>query len=216
MEIRWLGHACFQIRSQSGLTLLTDPPDREVGYPRIEVKADIVTVSHQHFDHNAVALLPGKPKVIEEPGVHQVEGITIKGVSTFHDTAGGRQRGKNIVFVLEVDGVRLCHLGDLGHVLDEAQVAEIGPVDILMVPVGGYYTIDALAAKQIVEALRPRIVLPMHYKTPVMPDASFPIAPVTAFTQYYDQVVEKEVLEVTQDTLPPTLQVVVLSYPKKQ
>lgn len=215
MEIRWLGHACFQIRSATGLTILTDPPDREVGYPRIETKADVVTVSHQHFDHNAVALVPGKPKVIEELGIHQVEGVTFKGVSTFHDTNNGRQRGKNTVFVFQVDGLNLCHLGDLGHVLDAAQVAEIGPVDILMVPVGGYYTIDAAAAKEVVDALQPRIVLPMHYKTPVMPDANFPIAPVTEFTRYFDRVVEKEVLEVDKDSLPPKLEVVVLNYPQK-
>jgi len=215
VEIRWLGHACFQIRSAAGFTILTDPPDREVGYPRIETKADVVTVSHQHFDHNAVALVPGKPKVIEEPGIHQVEGITFRGVSTFHDTSGGKQRGKNLVFVFQVDGLNLCHLGDLGHVLDAAQVAEIGPVDILMVPVGGYYTIDAAAAKEVVEALKPHIVLPMHYKTPVMPEANFPIAPVTDFTRYFDRVVEREVLEVDKDSLPPEQQVVVLHYPQK-
>ncbi|MCR4419508.1 MAG: MBL fold metallo-hydrolase [Clostridia bacterium] len=215
MEIRWLGHACFEIKSARGLTILTDPFAREVGYPRIESRADVVTVSHQHFDHNAVALVPGKPRVVEEPGVHQVEGVTFRGISTFHDSAGGKQRGKNLVFVFAVDGVNVCHLGDLGHVLDARQVAEIGPVDVLMVPVGGYYTIDAAAAKEVVEALGPRIVLPMHYKTPVMPEASFPIAPVGDFTRFFERVVEKEVLEVDREHLPPGPEVVVLSYPQK-
>ncbi|MGB9886596.1 MAG: MBL fold metallo-hydrolase [Moorellales bacterium] len=215
MEIRWLGHACFQIKSAQGVTILTDPFAREVGYPRIESRADVVTVSHQHFDHNAVALVPGKPKVVEEPGLHQVEGITFKGISTFHDPVGGKQRGKNLVFVFQVDGITLCHLGDLGHVLSAEQIAEIGPVDVLMVPVGGYYTIDAAAAKEVVEAVKPRVVLPMHYKTPVMPEASFPIAPVTDFTRYFEHVIEKEVLELDKDHLPSGPEVVVLNYPRK-
>lgn len=214
MQIRWLGHACFQITGAGGITILTDPPDREVGYPPVDVRADVVTVSHQHFDHNAVSLLPGKPQVVQEPGVHQVAGITFRGISTFHDSSGGRQRGKNLVFVFEVDGLKLCHLGDLGHTLDAAKVEEIGPVDILMVPVGGYYTIDAAAAKAVVDALGPRLVLPMHYKTPVMPDASFPIAPVGDFTRHFARVREEKVLSVERESLPPELEVVVLAYPQ--
>lgn len=209
MEIRWLGHACFLCEG-SGLRLLTDPFSKEVGYKLPQVVVDVVTVSHDHYDHNAVDLLPGSPQVIREAGTHEAKGIQIKGVEVFHDAAGGAKRGKNIVYAWEMDGVRLCHLGDLGHVLDPQTVAAIGAVDLLMIPVGGVYTIDASAALKVVEQLKPRLVLPMHYKTPRL---SFELAPVDDFTRHFDQVRRVEVLRLNRDSLPQQLEVVLLDYP---
>lgn len=178
VKIRWLGHACFEITAPSGTTVVTDPFDEQVGYRLPAVKADVVTVSHDHFDHGNVSVIGGNPKVFRGPGRHEAHGITAEGIATFHDEAGGAKRGKNTVFVLDVGGVRLCHLGDLGHVLTDGQVKEIGPVDVLFVPVGGVYTIDAEKAKTVVAQLKPRITIPMHYLTP---DLKFELDPPEKF-----------------------------------
>ncbi len=178
MKIRWLGHACFLITSSKGTRILTDPFDETVGYAVPSVEADYVTVSHEHFDHNAVKFVKGRPRVIRGEGTHQLGDVTAHGVHTFHDEARGAKRGENTVFVFDVDGIRLCHLGDLGHVPAQDQVSAIGKVDVLLIPVGGTYTIDAAAAAKVTEMLAPRVVVPMHYKTDAM---SFPIEPVDAY-----------------------------------
>nr|MBO2493927.1 MBL fold metallo-hydrolase [Clostridia bacterium] len=165
MKITWFGHACFKLASDSGVTIITDPYDETVGYKLPEEHADIVTVSHQHFDHSYVQGIPGKPEVISEAGNFSVKGIPIRGIVSYHDDQGGRKRGTNIVYVYEIDGVRVCHLGDLGHVLSKEQVEQIGHVDVLLIPVGGTYTIDAKAAASVVSTLKPSIAIPMHYKT---------------------------------------------------
>lgn len=209
MEIRWLGHACFLCEG-SGLRLLTDPFGKEVGYKLPQEAVDVVTVSHDHYDHNAVHLLPGSPQVIREAGIHRAKGIEIRGIEVFHDEARGAKRGKNIIFTWEMDGVRLCHLGDLGHVLDQEAVAALADVDLLMIPVGGVYTIDAAAAARVVEQLKPRLVLPMHYKTPSL---SFELAPVDDFARRYDRVRREKALRLDRDSLPQQMEVVILDYP---
>lgn len=178
VKIRWLGHACFEITAPDGTVVVTDPFDEQVGYPVPAVRADVVTVSHEHFDHGNVSAVKGNPKVFRGPGRHEAHGITAKGVATFHDEVGGAKRGRNTVFVIDVGGVRLCHLGDLGHVLTEEQVREIGPVDVLFLPVGGVYTIDAEKAKKVATQLKPRIIIPMHYLTP---DLKFELDPLGKF-----------------------------------
>ncbi|MDA8097558.1 MAG: MBL fold metallo-hydrolase [Clostridia bacterium] len=164
MNVKWLGRACFLLESAEGLLILTDPFDQTVGYPLPNITVDVVTVSHQHFDHNAVGLLPGHPVVVEGDGDHTVKGVTFQGIATYHDNEQGALRGPNTVFVFEVDGIRVCHLGDLGHTLSEKQVAMIGQVDLLLIPVGGTYTIDGDEAFQTVSDLKPRTVVPMHFK----------------------------------------------------
>lgn len=178
MKIKWLGHSCFKITSSDSIVIVTDPFDKSVGYPLPEVEADIVTSSHSHFDHNYFKAVKGNFEIVNTVGVHDIKGIHIKGVNTFHDSEHGAKRGKNIVFVIEVDGIRVCHLGDLGHILTEEQIQEIGHVDILLIPVGGFYTIDDRQAVKVMEQLKPKIAIPMHYKTQVI---DFPIETVDNF-----------------------------------
>ncbi len=166
VEIRWLGHACFLITAGDGTRILTDPFDDSVGYDLPTVPADVVTVSHAHFDHNNVGAVQGSPEVVNSPGDRSVGGVRIRGVQTCHDTKGGALRGRNIVFVIETDDITICHAGDLGHVPSDETAKSIGRVDVLLIPVGGTYTLDAKGAQEAVRKLDPRIVIPMHYKTP--------------------------------------------------
>ena len=209
MKIKWLGHASFLITSDDGIKIVTDP--YEVGgglsYGGIKESADIVTVSHDHSDHNNVAAVQGNPKVVR--GTAKAKGIEFKGIPCSHDEAGGKLRGKNTIFCFEVDGVVGCHLGDLGHQLSDKQVAEIGPVDILLIPVGGYYTIDARVATEACDRLKPKVIIPMHYKTD---KCAFPIAGVDEFLRGKEGVsrLEASEVELKPGELPPTTQIIVL------
>jgi len=209
MKIKWLGHAAFMITSDTGIKIITDPykTDERIRYGEIKESADIVTVSHEHSDHNNTAAVKGNPEVLR--GTAKVKGIDFRGIPTFHDDAQGQQRGKNTIFCFEVEGIRVCHLGDLGHSLSDKQVAELGGVDILLIPVGGYFTIDAEVASQICHKLAPRIVIPMHYKT----DKCFlPIAGVDEFLQGKKNIVRLSASEAEfkQGELPAQTQVIVL------
>jgi L-ascorbate metabolism protein UlaG (beta-lactamase superfamily) len=173
MKIKYLGHAAFAITSDTGVKIITDPYETgpDLTYGEITESADIVTVSHDHFDHNNVAAVKGNPEVVRLSGKSKAKGIEVKGVASYHDEAGGSLRGGNIIFCFELDGIRVCHLGDLGHLLDDKQVKEIGSVDILLIPVGGFFTIDAKVATQVCNQLKPKVIIPMHYKTEKsMPD----------------------------------------------
>jgi L-ascorbate metabolism protein UlaG (beta-lactamase superfamily) len=207
--IRWLGHSCFYITSPNNTGILTDPCGEEVGYPPPGEPADIVTVSHNHHDHNAVHLVPGNPRVIREPGLYRVDGAVIEGIPSFHDDVRGKKRGKNVIFIITMDGLRVCHLGDLGEIPDKEAIARLGEIDVLLIPVGGTYTITAAQAYQVSKDIAPRIVIPMHYKTPAL---SFSLETSEAFTKYYDRVKSKSELEVTPDRLPAETEVVVLNY----
>jgi len=170
MEIRWLGQSCFRIKGKY-TTIITDPFSSDTGYSLGKQKADIVTVSHQHGDHNNIAAIDGNPKPVTGPGEYEIIGsseidaVIILGIATFHDKENGAKLGKNTVFLMEIDELSVCHLGDLGHILTDEQVEELGDIDVLMIPVGGNTTIDAQAAAELVRKLEPKAVIPMHYKT---------------------------------------------------
>ena len=182
MKIKWLGHACFLINSGGGLRVITDPyaVGGGIDYSPIKEIADVVVVSHDHGDHNNVSAVQGKPEVVKGSGTKIAKGIRFKGVATSHDASQGQQRGTNTVFCFTIDDIELCHLGDLGHLLSPGQVADIGVVDILFVPVGGFFTIDAPVASQVCDQLKPKIVIPMHFKTP---KCAYPIAGVDDFLE---------------------------------
>ena len=167
MKIKWLGHASFLITSEVGLKIITDPYSvgGGINYNRIEESAHIVTVSHKHGDHDNVTTVKGKPAVVNALGNRNIKGIDFQGIPSYHDDAGGRQRGQNIIFCFTVDGMKICHLGDLGHQPDVSQITEMKGVDILLIPVGGHFTIDAKDASKVCEKLNPKVVIPMHYKT---------------------------------------------------
>ncbi len=211
MKIKWLGHASFLITSDAGIRIITDPytTSERVTYDEIKESADIVTVSHEHGDHNNVAAVGGNPQVVRGAGTKEIKGIKFNGVPAYHDKASGSQRGNNNIFCFEVDGIRVCHLGDLGHQLGDKQAAELGKVDILFIPVGGNFTIDAQIATELYNKLAPKVVMPMHYKTE---RCSYPISPVDEFLQGKKSVSKLNVSEVEfkRGKLPATTQIIVL------
>lgn len=183
MKIKWLGHSAFLLTSDKGTKVLTDPYESgsyggAVGYKPITEKVDIVVASHAHEDHYCTKTLPSGYQCVDSPGKHEVGGISITGIKTYHDTRGGKDRGRNVVFIVEIDGMRVCHLGDLGHLLTPDQISAIGKIDVLLLPVGGFYTIGPKEAVSVMEDLSPAITIPMHYKTSVL---GFPIKPVEDF-----------------------------------
>lgn len=164
MNIKWLGHSCFLLTDSKGTSIVTDPCAPSTGYIIPSMEADAVTMSHDHYDHNYID--PIKTDVIiKEAGEYTVGDISIKGVSTYHDEVHGDKRGKNTVFTFTVDGLRVVHAGDLGAVPEDDILKEIGEGDILLVPVGGIYTIDQKGARELANKLNIRVLIPMHYKT---------------------------------------------------
>ena len=212
MKIKWLGHASFLITSDNGVKIITDPyePIMGMNYAPIDESADIVTVSHGHGDHNNVAAVQGNPLVIGESVPVEMKGIKFSGINTYHDTSGGNERGTNMIYCFEVDGIKVCHLGDLGHMLSDDQVNAIGKVDVLMAPVGGNFTIDAGTADSVIEKLKPAIVIPMHFCNDRCPD--FPVAGVEDFTDGKTNVavMDTSEIEYKADELPKSTSIVVL------
>ena len=218
MRIEWLGHSAFLITSKDGKRVITDPYKAgsyggAVGYKPINTQADVVTVSHQHDDHNDTSAVLGTPEIIEGTGEKEIKGIRFKGVFSYHDTSKGKERGENTIYVIELDGLRICHLGDLGEELSEKQIGEIGDVDILLVPVGGFYTIDAKTASSIVDTLKPKVVIPMHYKTEAI---GFPIAGVDEFIKGKENVkrIGRSEVDITRENLPAKTEIWVLEHSK--
>ena len=215
MKVKWLGHASFLITAEDGTRIITDPyepaPTGMVGYGKINEPADIVTVSHEHGDHNKVSDVLGTPQLLRGVGSHQANGIEFRGLATYHDTDKGGQRGSNAIFCFAVDGVRVCHLGDLGHRLSQEAYDEIGDVDVLLAVIGGGPTIGVPEANEIVAKIKPKVVIPMHFKTDKC-----------TFTQYTadDFVVGKSKVrrpgisevEITQEGLAEIIEIVVLEH----
>jgi len=168
MIITWQGHSCFKIQDKigsDGVTLVTDPFNKETGLKVPNFEADIVTVSHDHADHNNVSALRGQPFVISCAGEYDFKGILVEGIDSYHDNSQGKERGGNMIYRIEVDDISIVHLGDLGDVLDNSQLEKMAGTDILLIPVGGKYTLDAKKAVEVISQIEPRIVIPMHYKT---------------------------------------------------
>lgn len=172
MDIKYLGHSSFKINFKSG-SLITDPFDSSIGYNFPKESATIVTISHEHADHNNAEPIKDVRKVVKGPGEYEIEGISIIGIDSYHDDKKGEERGKNTMYIFEAEDLRIAHLGDLGHKLSEKQVESLGDVDVLMLPVGGVYTIDAKLATEVVQSIEPEFVLPMHYKTKDLSQSTF-------------------------------------------
>jgi L-ascorbate metabolism protein UlaG (beta-lactamase superfamily) len=210
MEISWLGHSCFRIKG-SQATIITDPYSPDEGYTLGKPTAHIVTVSHEHSDHAYVQGIGGEPRVVNRPGEYEIGGVLIIGIATYHDAEGGRSRGKNTVYLIQVDEVLVCHLGDLGHVLTAEQVEGMGDVDVLLLPVGGVYTINAPLAAEVVRQLEPKVVIPMHYQTPAL---KWKLEPVDRFLKEIGvkEIKSQPKLSLTKASLPDSTRVFLLDY----
>ena len=205
-DVQYLGHSCFRLRGRDGI-VLTDPFDRSVGLDIGRPTAHIVTVSHKHPDHaNVAAVKPMREQLftVEGPGDYEVGGIMINGVRTYHDSKKGAELGKNTVYVIHMDDVAFCHLGDLGHELTTQQLDEIGNVDVLFIPVGGGETISPAMATSVISQIEPRIVVPMHYAVPGQQTFMTDLAPIEKFTHELGikEVVAEEKLTVNANSLP--------------
>jgi len=210
MEISWLGHSCFRIRGRQA-TVITDPYSPELGYSLGKPTARIVTVSHQHPGHSYVQGVGGEPRLVRGSGEYEISGVLIIGIATFHDADKGGKRGKNTVYLMEVDEVSVCHLGDLGHVLTNEQAEQVDNVDVLLLPVGGVSTIDAPMAAEVVRQLEPKAVVPMHYRTEALKRE---LAPVERFLKEMGlkEVTSEPKLSFTKASLPVSTQVFLLDY----
>ncbi|HON86534.1 MAG TPA: MBL fold metallo-hydrolase [Syntrophorhabdaceae bacterium] len=216
MKIKWYGHAAFNIVSDKKVGIIIDPYQSgafggALSYGPIKDEADIVLVSHDHDDHNYTKDIKGKFQTIKKAGTHSVKGIAIRAIPSYHDPSKGKERGDNLIFVLDVDGIKIAHMGDLGHTLPKDTINEIGPIDVLLIPVGGFYTIDSKEATKVVNDIKPVITIPMHFKTE---KCNFPIAPVEEFTKDKKSVKMAGTSEVefTKATLPKTQEIIVLNY----
>ena len=210
MEINWLGHSCFRLKG-SQTTVITDPYSPDLGYSLGKQTADIVTLSHQHPGHSYVGGVGGDPRIVAGPGEYEIGDVLIIGLTTFHDEDKGEKRGKNTIYLMEVDEISICHLGDLGHVLTAEQVEEIGNVDVLLLPVGGVSTINATMAAEVVRQLEPKAVIPMHYQTPAL---SWELEPVENFLKEMGvkEINSQPKLSFAKSSLPISTQVFLLDY----
>lgn len=213
MEITFLGHSSFRIKTKTA-SIITDPYSSEmVGFKFPKTEADIVTVSHQHEDHNKVANIGGEPIIVSLPGEYEVKGVSIFGFSSYHDEEKGEKRGTNNIFMVEAEGLKVCHLGDLGALPSSEVLEEIIGVDVLMIPVGGVSTIGPSEADEVVSKLEPLIVLPMHYKEEGINEKAFQkFAAVDKFlSEMGAQQTEKlDKLSIAKDKLPDETKIIVL------
>lgn len=216
MKIKWYGHAAFKITTDGGVRVIIDPYQPgafggALSYGKITDATDIVLTSHDHDDHNYTKDIKGVYKHFNREGVYKEKGLTIEAFPCYHDPSKGQERGNNLIFVIEADGLRLAHMGDLGHTLAQDTVKKMGRVDVVLLPVGGFYTIDSDEAGKVMHDINPRITIPMHYKTP---KCEFPIAGVDAFTTGKSGVkaVNAVEIEVKKDSLPKDPEVIVMQY----
>lgn len=182
MRIKWWGHSCFLIEKDN-LKVITDPYDESLPYSKITDQPDFVTVSHSHFDHNAVQNLTGNFEVIDSASGFKSDQIEVEAIKSYHDDNQGSERGENLIYLIKLGNETICHLGDLGHLLAKDVIAKLAGVNILLIPVGGYYTIDAEQAFSLIKKIKPDLVIPMHYKTDIL---DFPITGVEKFTDKFE------------------------------
>jgi len=214
MIVTWLGHACFFLKSEDGLSVLLDPfHESDVGYVMPTTEADIVIISHDHMDHNNVDAAGSNAEVIFGPGEYICRETKIMGIKSYHDAHRGKLRGTNTIFCFALDGIRVCHLGDLGHTLSRAQIKAIGPVDLLFLPVGGRYTIDAVGANRVMSQLHPAVTVPMHYRTGAL---CFELDPVDDFLKGKEAAKPQEELLLSKEDLSDEGKVVLLSCPRAE
>ena len=201
LQIRWHGHSCFEITND--VKIVTDPHDgRSIGIPTPNVFGDIILVTHNHYDHNSVKTVQKEDsKIITDERKRTIGNIQINGIPAYHDTASGQRRGSMVLYKFTCDDITFCHLGDLGHELDEKTIQQIGKIDILFIPVGGNYTIDAEQAWQVIQMLKPRIAIPMHYR---IEGLSIPIAGIDPFLEknIYKVLKVGNEIDIEKDELP--------------
>lgn len=212
MKIKFLGHAAFLITSDQGVRIITDPykPGCYGGgikYAPITEEADIVMISHDHDDHNETRI-KGNPVFVRDESKKEIKGIVINGVKVFHDKSGGKERGNTVIFNMLIDGLNLVHMGDVGHLISMSEVEKLGNVDVLLIPVGGYFTVDASEAEDIINLLKPKVVIPMHFKTA---KCDFPIAPVDDFIKNKEVKKVEGELEIKKADLPSNTVIYVLN-----
>jgi len=214
MEIDWFGHSCFRLKSRDGV-VITDPYSKEIGLSFARPRGDIVTISHEHPGHSYAPGVKVEPKVIVSAGEYEIKNIFITGIRTAHDKKNGKDRGTNTVYVFDLDGLTICHLGDLGHVPAQPQAEAFGNVNVLLIPVGGVSTINAGEAAEIVSMLEPNIVIPMHFQHN---DLNFKLDPAAKFFKEMGIKAPNAVasLKVTKDSLPAETQVVLLEARQKE
>lgn len=211
MKIEYLGHSCFKLTESTGTTVVCDPYSSEVGFAMPKVSADAVTVSHHHFDHDAVKNIVGNPIVLDKESGLELSGVYIDAIKSFHDECRGKKRGENIIFKFRMDGIDICHLGDLGEACSPDLIETVLPVNVLLIPVGGNYTIDAEMAKEYVDRIMPDVVIPMHYRTK---DSKIDIDKVDKFLELFDEdcIEERESnsLELSRSDLSEETRIIVL------
>jgi L-ascorbate metabolism protein UlaG (beta-lactamase superfamily) len=209
LELAWYGHACFRIR-EAGVAIVTDPYSKAIGLTLPRMRADVVTVSHEHEGHSGARGLRGHLQLLQGPGEYEVGGVFITGVPTFHDDNDGKRWGRNVAFLFDFGGLTVCHLGDLGHVLAQEQVEMLNGANVLLIPAGGGSTLSVSAAVEVVGQIEPNIVIPMHYATPGL---TRDLAPVSRFLKAMgaSQPAVQDMLRVSVSTLPQDQQVVLLA-----
>ena len=206
LQIRWHGHSCFEITND--ITLVTDPHDgKSIGIPAPSVTGDVILVSHDHYDHNSVKSVEKEgSKVVTDERKRNISDVEIRGVESFHDECDGAKRGKNIMYKFTMNGIKFCHLGDLGHELDDEAVQKIGDVDILFLPIGGTFTVDDKQAWNVINKIRPKIIVPMHYK---IGGLSLPIAGIDPFLERSAYKILKvgNEIDIEKEDLPPETEI---------
>jgi L-ascorbate metabolism protein UlaG (beta-lactamase superfamily) len=208
MEISWLGHSCFQLRGKN-VTLITDPFSPQLGHSLGKISAPIVTISHNQPGHNYADGIGGDPRIVHGPGEYEISDVLITGVASYHDDKHGQELGRNTIYIIHMDDLIICHLGDLGHILQEEQLEEVADADLLLVPIGGQHTINAAQAAEVISQVEPHIVIPMHYSLPTG-DAPNPLDKFCR-EMGIEAINPQPKLSITHSTLPAETQVVILS-----
>jgi L-ascorbate metabolism protein UlaG (beta-lactamase superfamily) len=208
MEISWLGHSCFQLLGKN-VTLITDPFSPQLEHSLGKINAPIVTISHNHPGHNFAGGVDGDPRIVRGPGEYEISDVLITGVASYHDNKHGQELGRNTIYVIHMDDLIVCHLGDLGHILQEEQLEEVADADVLLIPIGGQHTINATQAAEVISQVEPHIVIPMHY-SPSIGDVPNPLDKFCR-EMGIEALNPQPKLSITHSALPAETQVVILS-----